>query len=483
MQNKIFLYRVIGANALILFIVFGTFFSVFNFLEHKLKNILEQRQSISMFYNSVNQVASHLYQASMLDDAHYLTSAALTSNRALAILERLHEDGFNTRLLEENYDNFFRFTVSTTAFGLEHRLEESRGANEMGQQKKQELLTQLKEIEIKIDDKKDSIIALIETFMAISSFLLVIVVVVNIKLISNSFLVIRTKESEQAEMINALGDGVYGVDKLGNCTFINHSALVMLGFSEHEVLNKNQHLMFHHHYPDGREYPVEKCPIHLTTHDRTMRHVQETFIRKDGSQLPVSVTVAPLGKDKGVVVFQDMTTIKEEHDTLDRSANYDYLTQLPNRRLFMILAEQKIAESKRRKNLIAIAFLDLDGFKLVNDFHGHDIGDNVLEEVAKRFKATLRESDIIARFGGDEFVVLLDSPQSIDEVEETLKRIIQEISHPFHINNLSLQVGVSIGYTLFLEDESDINSLLKHADDAMYDAKQAGKGILKRFQG
>ena len=233
----------------------------------------------------------------------------------------------------------------------------------------------------------------------------------------------------------------------------------------------------------NHSYPIDKCPIHLTVEDRKTRRVQETFIRKDGSQLPVSVTVAPLGKDKGVVVFQDMTTIKEEHDTLDRSANYDYLTQLPNRRLFMILAEQKIAESKRRKNLIAIAFLDLDGFKLVNDFHGHDIGDDLLEEVAKRFKATLRESDIVARFGGDEFVVLLDSPQSIDEVEETLKRIIQEISHPFHINDLSLQVGVSIGYTLFPEDESDINSLLKHADDAMYDAKQAGKGTLKRFQG
>ena len=283
-------------------------------------------------------------------------------------------------------------------------------------------------------------------------------------------------------MINALGDGVYGVDEAGNCIFINHSALAMLGFSEHEVLDKDQHLMFHHHHPDGQIYLAEECPIHLTIHDRKLRHVQETFIRKDGSRLPVSVTVAPLGKEKGIVVFQDITMIKEEHDTLDHFANYDYLTQLPNRRLFIILAEQKIAQAKRSNNQIAIAFLDIDGFKHINDFYGHDIGDILLSEAANRFMTVLRETDIIARFGGDEFVILLDTLKSSNEAEETLNRVIEAIARPYIISDHSLQIGASIGYTLFPEDESNITILIQHADNAMYDAKQAGKGILKRFQ-
>lgn len=482
MQNKSFLIRLIGANAIILLIVFGTFYSVFNFLENKLKNILDQRQSISFFYNTINNVASDLYQSAMLDDTNYLTSAALSSNEAIRLLKVLQKNGFDTRSLEENYNNFFRYTVTTTSFGLEHRLEESRGANEISQQQRQELLTQLQVIRESIDKEQNRIIVMIETFMGISSILLIIVVIVNIKLLSRSFILIRTKESEQAEMINALGDGVYGVDEKGNCIFINHSALTMLGFAEHEVLNKDQHLMFHHHHPDGQIYLAKECPIHLSIHDRKLRHVQETFIRKDGSRLPVSLTVAPLGKDKGIVVFQDITMLKEEHDTLDHFANYDYLTQLPNRRLFIILAEQKIAQAKRSNEHIAIAFLDLDGFKHINDFYGHDIGDILLEEVANRFKTAFRETDIIARFGGDEFVILLDTLKSSSEAEETLNRVIEEIARPFLIADFSLQIGASIGYTLFPEDESNITILIQHADNAMYDAKQAGKGILRRFQ-
>lgn len=482
MHNKNFLLRLITANTIILFIVFGTFYSVFNFMDNKLKNILEQRQTISYFYNAINRVSSGLYQSSMLDNPDYLTSAAISSNEAVKLLDTLKKNGFDTRSLEENYNNFFRYTVITTTFGLEHRLEESRGANEMSQQQQQELLAQLETIRNEIDKEQNRIIATIESFMGISSILLIIVVMVNIRLLSRSFILIRTKESEQAEMINALGDGVYGVDENGNCIFINRSALSMLGFYEHEVLNKDQHHMFHHHKPDGNIYHAEECPIHLTLHDRRTRHVQETFIRKDGSMIPVSLTVAPLGSDKGIVVFQDITTMKEEYDKLDYNANYDYLTQLPNRRLFIILAEQKMAQAKRSNELLAIAFVDLDGFKNVNDFYGHEIGDMLLSAVAKRFKSVLRESDIIARFGGDEFVILLDTLKSESECEQTLARIIEEAVRPFLIADFSLQIGASIGYTIFPEDESNINFLIQHADNAMYDAKQAGKGTLRRFQ-
>jgi len=481
MGNRNFLIRLIGANTLILAIVFGTFYSVYNFLDTKLKNIMDQRHTTILFYNAFNDVASNLYQSAMLDDADYLTNAAVSSNCALQLLEKIEKNKFVTRTLRQDYNDFFRYTVMTTSLSLEHRLKEARVANTISQQKHQKLSAALKFIRSSVEEEQNRIIKMIETFMMISSVLLIVVVIINIRLLSRSAYLIRTKESEQAEMINALGDGVYGVDKQGNCTFINRSALDMLKFTEKEVLGEDQHQLFHHHHLDKTLYSDNECPIHHTIIDRQIRHVRETFIRKDGSFFPVSVTVAPVGEASGIVVFQDITTLQEEHAMLDRFANYDNLTGLPNRRLFMILANQKIAQSDRNNDVMAVAFLDLDGFKQVNDLYGHEMGDKLLQEVAMRCEEALRKSDIVARFGGDEFVILLDFVHSSNEAEEILSRVIDEITRPFFIDSATLQIGVSIGYTLFPEDDSNLNILLQHADNAMYVAKESGKGILKRF--
>lgn len=482
MENKNFIYKLIGANALIIILVFGTFYNVYNFLNYQLAKNNEQRQNITFFIRSCDQVATKLYQSAMLNNSFYLTSAARASNKALLYLDNLAQSGLDTRVLAENYDDFFRDTVMTTSLVLEHRIDEALLADRMSQNKFQTLSKAFQDYRQQLNDQQANIIAMINTLMTFSALLLVIIIIANITILIRSFQSIRAKESERSEMIAALGDGVYGINEDGHCTFINQSALDMLGFTEKEVIGKNQHHLFHHHRSDGNIYQEDDCPIHLTEIDRKIRHTEEAFIRKDGSILPVSLTVAPLGTNKAIVVFQDITILKEEQALLDRYANYDTLTGLPNRRLFSILAEQVIAQADRDNHVIAIGFLDLDGFKQINDKHGHEAGDMLLQEVAKRFQSILRQSDIVARFGGDEFVILLTSVNTKSEAEQSFKRLLDEVSEPILNNNLSLKVGVSIGYTLYPLDSGDIDLLVRHADIAMYDAKQSGKGRIQRYQ-
>ena len=192
------------------------------------------------------------------------------------------------------------------------------------------------------------------------------------------------------------------------------------------------------------------------------------------------LTISALCDDQGktlyyVGLFSDITQSKLQMQMLELLAHYDPLTQLPNRTTFADQLRQGIARSKRDKSLIAICFLDLDGFKPVNDQFGHDAGDQVLIEVAARIKNCIREQDTVSRHGGDEFALLLDDLPSIEECEQTLSRIQQVIAEPYLVNGEKITIGASIGLTLYPLDDSDADTLLRHADHAMYQAKVAGK--------
>ena len=192
------------------------------------------------------------------------------------------------------------------------------------------------------------------------------------------------------------------------------------------------------------------------------------------------LTISALCDDQGktlyyVGLFSDITQSKLQMQMLELLAHYDPLTQLPNRTTFADRLRQGIARSKRDKSLIAICFLDLDGFKPVNDQFGHDAGDQVLIEVAARIKNCIREQDTVSRHGGDEFALLLDDLPSIEECEQTLSRIQQVIAEPYLVNGEKITIGASIGLTLYPLDDSDADTLLRHADHAMYQAKVAGK--------
>ena len=182
-----------------------------------------------------------------------------------------------------------------------------------------------------------------------------------------------------------------------------------------------------------------------------------------------------------VVMFSDMSALRESQKRLEHLAYHDALTGLPNRALLADRIEQALAQASRRKSLTAVCYLDLDHFKPINDAFGHDTGDQMLVEVARRIRHILHEGDTVARLGGDEFALVLTDFESPDYASEMLSDLLQSLSLPHHDGPDAPVITASIGYTLIPGDEGDADSLLRHADQAMFLAKQRGGNCLELF--
>ena len=182
-----------------------------------------------------------------------------------------------------------------------------------------------------------------------------------------------------------------------------------------------------------------------------------------------------------VGLFSDITHAKEQQKNLEHMAYHDPLTQLPNRALLSDRLQQALARADRSEELLAICCFDLDGFKHVNDTLGHDAGDCLLVQLSARMRACLRDSDTIARLGGDEFAMLLGGLQNIGECRLTLDRLLDAIKKPYLIAGQNISISASIGYTIFPLDNSEPDTLLRHADHAMYHAKVNGGGRYHQF--
>jgi len=194
-------------------------------------------------------------------------------------------------------------------------------------------------------------------------------------------------------------------------------------------------------------------------------------------------------------IFQDISDQKAAQLALERAneeleytnrvlediAHYDALTHLPNRVLLADRMQQAMAHTQRSEQILAVAFLDLDGFKAVNDQYGHGVGDKLLITLAQRMKNSLREGDTLARIGGDEFVVVLTNLNHTSDCHPLLTRLLQAAAEPLQLDGMLLEVSASIGVTLYPQDGSDAEQLLRHADQAMYLAKQAGKNCYHLF--
>jgi diguanylate cyclase (GGDEF)-like protein len=208
--------------------------------------------------------------------------------------------------------------------------------------------------------------------------------------------------------------------------------------------------------------------------------------RRDGTIFAEKLSIAAVRNVDGesrhyVALFSDITELKEHQHQLERMAHYDALTGIPNRVLLADRLEQALAQSQRRKRGLAVVYLDLDGFKDVNDLHGHETGDQLLIAIAKRLRDTLREGDTLARLGGDEFVAVLTDLGDSDEWTGILARMQQAAAAPVKVRQHTLQLSASLGVTLFPQNGGDADTLLRHADQAMYQAKQAGKNRYHLF--
>ncbi len=177
-----------------------------------------------------------------------------------------------------------------------------------------------------------------------------------------------------------------------------------------------------------------------------------------------------------MALFSDITTVKEHQQQLEHIAHYDALTNLPNRALFGDRLSQALAQTQRRGKLLAVVYLDLDGFKNVNDNHGHQAGDQLLIAVASRMKKVLREGDTLARIGGDEFVAVLVDLEHATDAIPMLTRLLSAAAKPVEIGSINLHVSASLGVTYYPQAEAvDADLLLRQADQAMYQAKLSGK--------
>ncbi|MCX9155965.1 EAL domain-containing protein [Niveibacterium sp. 24ML] len=240
-------------------------------------------------------------------------------------------------------------------------------------------------------------------------------------------------------------------------------------------------------HPDGSVCEVADLPL-----ARAVRGAQTTenaeFIVRDeaGQERWVAANAAPVRAADGriiagIVVFNDVTLIKEQQQRLAHMAHYDALTRLPNRTLLADRLELGLQQAERDGKLLAVAYLDLDGFKGVNDRLGHEAGDNLLIDVAGRLRGALRGGDTVARIGGDEFVLLLRELGDFAECEHALKRVLAEVSAPYLLEGEMVEVSGSIGVTVYPTDGADPDTLLRHADQAMYVAKQSGRNRYHLF--
>ncbi len=284
-----------------------------------------------------------------------------------------------------------------------------------------------------------------------------------------------------ARVFGEAHEGILITDANGNIIDVNPTFCEITGYSHDEILGKNPNILQSGKHDEAFYRDMWQALM-------ISRHWQgEVWNRKKNGELYAELlTISALCDELGdiryyVGLFSDITQSKEQQQMLELLAHYDPLTHLPNRTLFADRLLQAIARSKRNHTLLAICFLDLDGFKPVNDLFGHNVGDQVLIEVANRIKDSLREEDSVSRHGGDEFALLLSELNSLEQCEQAILRIHEAIIRPYSINNQTVIIGVSSGITIFPFDNTDPDTLLRHADHAMYQAKLAGKNRYHLF--
>jgi diguanylate cyclase (GGDEF)-like protein/PAS domain S-box-containing protein len=291
---------------------------------------------------------------------------------------------------------------------------------------------------------------------------------------------LKNAKDQAAAILHAAGDGIIGLDQFGAITFANHSAEQLSGWLTRDMLGNNIHHLFHHSDKNNEVLTDEICPILRCCNNGLSTEISgELFRRKDGSIFPVNYLVTPFkgGQHGAVLVFRDITERQKLEQRVIWLAHHDPLTGLLNRNAFEEHLACLDAICRREQRRIAILYIDLDGFKLVNDQFGHDAGDAVLCAVSERLKKIMREVDVLARFGGDEFVAAMQiMPDQNNAANQVSTRLLEALCTPVPYAEHHLSVGVSIGIACYDPcHDSNIDLTIRRADQALYQAKREGK--------
>jgi len=295
-------------------------------------------------------------------------------------------------------------------------------------------------------------------------------------------------EKDRAQVtLNSIGDAVLSTDTLGNVVYLNVVAEHMTGWSRKEAVGHPLSDVFQ--IIDGVTHKPSPNPMELAIRlDKAVGLTANCIlVRRDGHESAIEDSAAPIHDRDGqvtgaVIVFHDVSMARAAVQEMSHLAQHDALTDLPNRLLLNDRLAQAISLARRNHHLLAVLFLDLDGFKNINDSLGHSIGDKLLQSVSTRLLACVRKSDTVSRQGGDEFVILLPEVAHAADAAISAEKILIDLKKTHSIGEHRLHVTASIGVSTYPGNGDDAESLIKNADTAMYHAKQCGRDNYQFFK-
>ncbi len=291
----------------------------------------------------------------------------------------------------------------------------------------------------------------------------------------------RERMRKLSSALEQTADIVMITDRTGTIEYVNPEFERRTGYTSAEAIGNTGRLL-----KSGRQGPAFYETLWQTI--LSGRPFTEVFInrRKDGTRYFEEKTISPLKDEQGQITHfistgKDVSERVQVQEQLQHMAQHDALTGLPNRLLLLDRLRQALARARWRRRLVALLFVDIDRFKTINDSLGHEIGDQLLQRIAGRLGHSVRDGDTVARFGGDEFVILLDDVADEDDVRGVAHKVLEAIVPPFEVEGRQLYMTASIGVSLYPNDGEDSSSLLKNADIAMYRAKDSGKNTYRFF--
>lgn len=278
-------------------------------------------------------------------------------------------------------------------------------------------------------------------------------------------------------VIHNIQESIISIDPKGIIEDANPATTHIFGYAVDELIGQNIKMLMPE--PDHNQHDAYLREYQRTGKRHVIGHYREVVaLHKDGRQFPLEINIAEM-KLGGVTHFiglaRDITERKITEEKLTQMALHDQLTALPNRRNFFDKLEFSLFSARRIKAVVALLFIDLDGFKKINDSFGHALGDHVLKEVGRRLCANIRESDTAARMGGDEFTVILNHLKKVEDASYVAEKIIKAINQPIELDGTICNIGASIGIAIYPDHAESINDLIIAADSAMYQAKANGK--------
>lgn len=298
-------------------------------------------------------------------------------------------------------------------------------------------------------------------------------------------LVQKVKADEEIIIANTVFEnaieGVLITNTKGEIEYVNPSFTFTTGYLPNELLGKKPNVFKSNHYNQEFYQDMWRGILKLGKW-----HGEIWNRKKNGEIFPSLLSITSIPDSDGEImqyaaVYSDITEMKKSEEKIRFQAYHDALTGLPNRTLFYDRLQNALLHAKRHKAIVAVLFVDLDNFKKVNDTLGHSAGDELIKSVAQRLQDSVREMDTVARLSGDEFILLIDDLDSKEQATLVANRIIESIQKPYPIHGKELQVGASMGVTFYPEDGTEVESLVKNADIAMYKAKELGKNAYQLF--